>query len=168
MNHETIIRTQQLKKKQRIKSRLKKVVMILACVVVFCTTYALILPAITTPTDTHCGMEEHFHTVDCYRQVSVADSILTCNQQTLGLHVHEPGCWDQNHRLICGQADYVAHSHDARCYDPQGALVCTLEERTTHIHSDQCYRLAEPVTEGQAHTHDDSCYTATVGAHQAS
>ena len=37
------------------------VVSILACLVVFCTTYALILPAITLE-DATCGMEEDQHT----------------------------------------------------------------------------------------------------------
>ncbi len=162
MNHETIIRTQQLKKKQRIKSRLQKVVMVLACVVVFCTTYALILPAITTPTETFCGVEEHIHTVDCYEQLSRGEPLLICNPQTLGIHVHEPGCWDQEHRLICGQADYVTHTHGDGCYDQLGALRCSLEERTTHVHTDQCYELAvttatKPAAQG--HIHDDNCYT---------
>ena len=45
----------------RRKKRWQKVVSALACVVVFCTTYALILPAITLETDTICGMVEHTH-----------------------------------------------------------------------------------------------------------
>ncbi len=156
MNQETIVRTQQLKKKQRIKSRLQKVVMVLACVVVFCTTYALILPAITTPTETFCGVEEHVHTVDCYEQVSQKEPILICDLQRLGVHVHEPSCWDSNHALVCGQADYVVHSHDSSCYDVLGGLACSLAEKGTHAHGDQCYELVAPE---QSHTHDDSCYT---------
>ena len=158
MNQETIVRTQQLKKKQRIRSRLQKVVMVLACVVVFCTTYALILPAITTPTETYCGVEEHVHEDSCYEQISAGAPALICNLQKLNVHVHEPGCWNQEHRLVCGKADYVAHSHDSRCYDALGGLACSLEERTTHTHSDQCYELVASET-AAIHVHDDSCYT---------
>ncbi len=49
----------------------QRVVTILACFVVFCTTYALILPAITMETDedpnaVFCSCEEHEHTLSCY------------------------------------------------------------------------------------------------------
>lgn len=76
------------------------VVSILACLVVFCTTYALILPAITLE-DATCGMEEDQHTETCYEE--------------------------ENHR-ICGYADYVIHIHEDNCYDPEGNLICTLPE----------------------------------------
>ena len=52
-----------LRKKQRY-SRWQKVVSCMAVVVVFCTTYALILPAITMTTT--CGLDEHTHTAACY------------------------------------------------------------------------------------------------------
>lgn len=38
----------------------------LACVVVFCTVYALILPAITMEKEPLCGLEEHTHSEECY------------------------------------------------------------------------------------------------------
>ncbi len=44
----------------------KKVVTALAAVVVFVTTYALILPAITMENQTFCGEEEHTHSLICY------------------------------------------------------------------------------------------------------
>ena len=47
---------------KRRKARWYKVVSCLAMVVVFCTTYALILPAITLANKTTCGLEEHVHT----------------------------------------------------------------------------------------------------------
>ena len=39
----------------------RKIVSILCCLVVFCTTYALILPAITMENNPFCGQEEHLH-----------------------------------------------------------------------------------------------------------
>ncbi len=44
----------------------KRLVGSLACIVVFCTTYALILPAITMENAASCGMEEHVHVESCY------------------------------------------------------------------------------------------------------
>ena len=51
------------------RKRWQKVVTCMAAVVVFCTTYALILPAITME-DTYCGMEEHVHSDACYTEVT--------------------------------------------------------------------------------------------------
>ena len=54
-----------LKDKTRLK-RWRKMILCLSCVVVFCTVYALILPAITLERKTVCGQEEHSHTEECY------------------------------------------------------------------------------------------------------
>lgn len=54
-----------------IKSRQRKrqwyrVVTCLAAVVVFCTVYALILPAITMEQEGQCEIPEHTHDISCY------------------------------------------------------------------------------------------------------
>lgn len=59
--------------RRRRKKRWRSAVMALAAVVVFCTTYALILPAITMAQQTYCGMEEHRHGDDCYETVLLCD-----------------------------------------------------------------------------------------------
>ena len=54
-------------KKHRQNSILHKILTGAAAVVVFVTTYALILPAITLETKPACGIEEHTHNeLDCY------------------------------------------------------------------------------------------------------
>ena len=45
--------------RRRQWKRWQKLVSVLGCIVVFCTTYALIIPAITQERETFCGMEEH-------------------------------------------------------------------------------------------------------------
>ncbi len=54
--------------RNRNKKRItwKKIISVLACVVVFCTTYALILPAITMEKTTYCGKTEHIHAEECF------------------------------------------------------------------------------------------------------
>ncbi|MEE1035549.1 MAG: hypothetical protein U0L15_00415, partial [Oscillospiraceae bacterium] len=65
----------------------QRVVSLLACVVVFCTTYALILPAITMERAAVCGREEHSHIEECF---DVADpSVLIC---ALEEHTHTDEC----------------------------------------------------------------------------
>ena len=48
------------------KMKWRRIVTILSCIVVFCTAYALIIPAVTMSRDTACGREEHTHTEACY------------------------------------------------------------------------------------------------------
>lgn len=69
----------------------KKVVRVLACVVMFCTTYMLILPAITMGNTTYCGYEMHQHSPECYEKMSEWDeSVLTCGLEE---HTHELSCY---------------------------------------------------------------------------
>lgn len=53
-------------RQRRNRSVWKRIVAALACVVVFITTYMLILPAITAEKQTYCGNEEHEHTLQCF------------------------------------------------------------------------------------------------------
>ena len=159
-----------------------KVVRFLACIVVFCTTYALILPAITMQAS--CPLEEHTHSESCYQKITAQTvTTLSCSYETLNVHVHSEECRDAEGLLTCGLADFVVHTHSDDCYDGSGALLCQLPEVKTHEHTDSCYKAvesepeeetkpaeeeAEPVEEEteqitEVHEHDDSCYTVTRG-----
>ena len=129
----------------------KKLVSVLCCVVVFCTTYALILPAITMEREPVCGLAEHQHGEGCYTKQVVKQ--LVCSAEDIGLHTHGSGCSDGS----CGYADFVIHEHDASCYDGSGALVCTLPQVKEHAHLSDCYRIPQIVI-GQ-HDHTDACYS---------
>lgn len=112
-----------------------QIVTCLAGVVVFCTTYALILPAITL--EKQCDIPEHTHTDTCYTQV-------TCREKQV------PSC-----RV---EADIVVHKHNTACYDESGNFWCTLPEIETHGHTDSCYTIPE------VHAHSEACYTSERGA----
>ena len=62
-------------KEHRTKNRWLKVVTVLASVAVFCTTYALILPAITWERSLICEKPEHEHSDSCYETVTVAEQL---------------------------------------------------------------------------------------------
>ena len=133
-----------------------RVVTVLAGVVVFCTTYALILPAITL--EKQCDIPEHTHTDACYAQVtSVEKRVPVCSAETLEIHRHTADCYDANGNPTCGYADFVVHSHDSRCYDETGNLWCPLPEIEAHRHTADCYALPEE------HTHAEGCYTSVRG-----
>ena len=140
-------------KRKRLRHR---VVTVLAGVVVFCTTYALILPAITL--EKQCDIPEHTHTDACYEQVtSVEKRVPVCSAETLEIHRHTADCYDANGNPTCGYADFVVHSHDSRCYDETGNLWCPLPEIEAHRHTEGCYALPEE------HTHAEGCYTSVRG-----
>ena len=140
-------------KRKRLRHR---VVTVLAGVVVFCTTYALILPAITL--EKQCDIPEHTHTDACYAQVtSVEKRVPVCSAETLEIHRHTADCYDADGNPTCGYAEFVVHSHDSRCYDETGNLWCPLPEIKAHRHTAGCYALPE------GHTHAEGCYTLVRG-----
>ena len=118
------------------KKRWKQIVSVLACIVVFCTTYALILPAITM-TGAYCGQEEHTHSVEagCYTEGEA--------------HVHTEDCYQEERVLTCGLAETEGHTHDDSCYDEEGNLICEQEEAEAHTHTEDCYTVQKTLVCGK-------------------
>ena len=149
----------------RFHKRWHKVLMVLGSVVVFCTTYALILPAITM--ERGCQIPEHTHTDACYTQVSsVRKMVPVCTPETLEIHQHTADCYDASGEVSCGYADFVVHTHDAECYDENGVLWCPLPEIRTHEHTEACYAQVggelicghEESDGSDGHMHNEDCY----------
>lgn len=125
---------------------------------VFCTVYALILPAITMEKGA-CEIPEHTHSEACYTQVTSATRTEpVCTIESLNLHQHDDTCYDSEGNLTCGYADFVVHQHDSACYDENGNLWCPLPEIETHEHTGSCYAVLE-ADAPEVHTHTDDCYT---------
>ena len=89
------------------KKKWRRVVTALSCIVVFCTTYALILPAVTMSQQPFCGKEEHIHDPEsCYARV------LVCGQDAPDEdtpeqpeHVHTDACYQEEAILVCELAE---------------------------------------------------------------
>lgn len=146
MNRDIHSQAEQLNKKHRRKRTWYKILSVPICLVVFVTTYALILPAITmesTP-DTYCGITEHVHTDDCYEiPATPAHKEIRCAAGA------DPG-----------EGEYIVHRHDGFCFDDSGELMCTLPEQDEHVHTDDCYdgdSLACGLVTGIAHQHTADC-----------
>lgn len=162
MKHGALQSAEKYTKAHQGKKRWYRVVTGLACVVVFCTVYALILPAITMEKGA-CEIPEHTHSEACYTQVTSATRTEpVCTIESLNLHQHDDTCYDSEGNLTCGYADFVVHQHDSACYDENGKLWCPLPEIETHEHTRSCY--AVPETDApEVHTHTDDCYTVERG-----
>lgn len=147
------------KLQNRRRKRWQKTVSILACLVVFCTVYALILPALTAEADTYCGKEEHTHTEDCYK-----DKLICGKEEGQGAHQHTDDCYREVEALVCQTPESEGHQHTEACYTEEQVLTCTNKEEG-HVHNefDGCYTTEKKLTcgmeEGEgAHHHTAECY----------
>lgn len=153
--------------RRRGRKRWRGAVIALAAVVVFCTTYALILPAITMGQETFCGKEEHIHGENCYEMQ------LRCGreyeEERPEGHIHGEDCYEKETVLTCGleEREDTYHAHTDACFDEEGTLVCEEPEVLEgHTHLEDCYEeewvlaCEEPEQEEalQAHEHTQDCY----------
>ena len=158
------------------KRRWQRAVTALSGVVVFCTTYALILPAITM--EKKCEIPEHTHTEACYTQVTSREkSVLACKVEAdVVVHQHDSACWDENGSLVCTLPEIELHRHTDSCYtipevhthseacytSERGELICTQSTEPQHTHSEDCYQetrdLVCGMSESTGHTHREECY----------
>ena len=161
------------------KKRWYRVVTCLAAVVVFCTTYALILPAITL--EKKCEIPEHTHTEACYTKVATQEKRnLACGVDAdTVIHHHDSSCYDENGNLWCLLPEVSAHVHGEDCYtvptiEPphvhtaecyareRGELICTESTEPVHLHTEKCYSESRNLTCGQeessGHSHGEGCY----------
>lgn len=110
MQNETLPYRQRLEAVQRRRRHWLHIVRILTALVVFCTTYALILPALTMTQKTYCGLEAHVHEEACYD----ADGQLIC---TLPEHTHTRVCYANPEADTETAAQWEAMLQDAAVYD---------------------------------------------------
>ena len=94
-----------IKDKTRLK-RWRKMILCLSCVVVFCTVYALILPALTLERKTICGKEEHMHTEACYS----TDGQLICGKEE---HTHTETCYADTQTQNSQMEDNTEQNQDS-------------------------------------------------------
>ena len=130
----------------------KKAVSILSCIVVFVTTYMLLLPAITMEKTAICGIEAHQHDESCWE----TETKLTCGMTEEDGHQHTDDCFTTTRKLIC---TLEQHTHSEQCFNIKEQPSCALEE---HSHTDECFRedrlLSCPLEETADHQHTEDCY----------
>lgn len=142
-----------MKQKQKEKRVWHRFVSILSCVVVFCTTYALILPAVTMERDDivyYCEKEEHQHTDECYES---SEPLCGLEESESANHAHDENCYEEQEVLDCVEE----HEHTQECYKTESVLICYKEEEKAHQHSAKCYLSADPLCGQEVHTHSREC-----------
>ncbi len=167
------------------KKTWKRIVSAMAAFVVFVTTYAMMLPAITLEDAVYCGLEEHQHTEECYAMMPACEwavaaaatpavsevRVLICGQEEgVGrpavIHTHGDACFAEKKTLVCGLPETVGkpavtHAHTAACYAEERKLSCGQEVSEGHVHSDACIqreRVLNCSNGEEGHVHGDACY----------
>ena len=128
------IQAEKLNTQHKLRKRRQQILTFLASVVVFVTTYVMIIPAITWERTLICELDEHTHCAECYD----SRHQLICGYDE---HIHNDSCFDAppaaESIYLCRKTE---HTHKADCYFSDGKLKCTLDE---HIHSEKCLEPAE-------------------------
>ena len=156
MRKDMLQQATKLNEKRRRRKGWKSLVRTLALGVVFCTTYVLILPAITMQEEAVCGYEAHTHAQECYSQPQA--QFLGCGIPAEAVVVHRHGdlCRNEAGVLTCPLEETVVHSHGENCYVLTEASTCP-----THVHSEACSRaemtLVCELPESEGHAHSESC-----------
>lgn len=150
MNKELNVMADSMQHSRKGWKRWRRIVSSLACVVVFVTTYALILPAITKEKETFCGLEVHEHSEECYSEG------LTCTLSEEG-HLHTDECYTVRSELTCE----LEEEHTESCYTEHRELTCTLEEQEPHTHGEACYGKILSCGK-EAHAHTLRCYSSNL------
>jgi len=90
-----LAKIRKLLRDRRTRQIITRFVSITAAVVVFVTTYALVLPAITMESEAYCGIPAHQHSDDCY------ELQLVCEIPESPGHHHSDACYSVNQVLVC-------------------------------------------------------------------
>lgn len=115
-------------KEHKMKKQWQMAATVMAAVVVFSTTYALILPAITLTKD-NVYTSSDCQTASNSQKVHVGQ--MNSGSDKAAADVQTPSNATQE-IYYCG---FEAHTHDKDCYNDEGHLVC---EETVHVHTDEC------------------------------
>ena len=118
-------------KKNKRRKVWKTLLSTLGCLVVFVTTYALILPAITIENTSFCGIEEHLHDDSCY-----VKKLLCELSEEESIHSHTDSCKIEEQRLICAMEETEGHTHVEECYQTETITICEQEEQE-HMHVEE-------------------------------
>ncbi len=162
---------------RRKRKRWQKLVLFLSCLVVFSTTYALILPAITMTEPPLCGLEEHQHGPSCYEVVLNCPFAETeSTAQTGESTTSEPTTTSEPPATTSEtSAETTSTSEPSTTSEPPATVSETISETsaetttsasdsepaTSHRHTEDCYQKNLICTLPE-HQHSDACSQKTT------
>lgn len=118
------------------RGRWRKVIAVMASLVVFCTTYMMTLPAITMSSQqTKCGIEEHQHVAECYD----AEGKLIC---ILEEHIHTLACYSDLNAEIENEEIWTAELPELTG-DRNSDVIAVAESLINYRESDINYLVSD-------------------------
>lgn len=129
---------------QRKKKIWYRLMSCMAAVVVFITTYMLILPAITMEREAYCGLEEHVHSEECYDE---AENLICEKDQ----HIHNENCYLEEDT---GYSNYSSGEDDAVIDNTSDEII--YDPDYVDIQLDDFYGLEEELEAGEAENETES------------
>ena len=132
---QTTIENYKDKRVQKKKNR--RILLALSLIAALCTSYLLILPAITKEAQAYCGYEEHIHGDGCYEVVEMP------------VELSEENTVEKS--LICDVEESADHTHSGECFvinEVEGTPLVVNEvvikcEQEEHEHSLECFSNPE-------------------------
>ena len=122
--------------RKTLHSHWVKIVSALASVVVFCTVYALILPAITMSNqDPKCGIEEHTHIAECYD----AEGNIICGLEE---HAHSLSCYSDLYAAIEDEGYWSADIPELTG-DRNADVLAVAQSQIGYRENDENYLISE-------------------------
>ena len=120
-------------KEYRMKKQWQMAATVMAVIVVFMTTYSLILPAITMTKDTGTPSSYVATSSNCATDSNYRGGSGGGNYSERAATDSDAMATDSNATpYYCG---FEAHTHGRECYDAEGNLTCEL---TVHVHTEEC------------------------------
>ena len=176
MNQELHQKALAMKKNRAHRKGRQMLLRALALCVVFCTTYLLVLPAITMRQEPICGLEGHVHSAECWSQPETVFENCGIPAGVTVVHQHSELCKNEAGELICPLEEKTTHTHDEGCLTrtqtlncpadhgedcrkTETVLSCTLEEAPGHTHSESCTGTQTvQVCTLEDHEHGEDCF----------
>ncbi len=163
------------------KKRRKRIVTALSVMVVLCTAYALMLPAITMENQNNPGNQTGNQTIDAKYSCQLTEHIHSpsCYQPTDASHESEsPPAVDKSDEPIRGELICGLHEHTDDCLQVITTLICGFPEQpetpeSENPESDDTYESDETLEsevlksevieseEADRHQHNDTCWQTT-------
>lgn len=171
-----------LSDRTRLEQKWRKIVVVLASIVVFCTVYMLIIPAITMEREAYCGIQEHEHGEGCYEIVSAiicgypteeAVSESTTSESTTS---ESTTSQDISNEETSAEESSTGETTTEEASSEESSTEEAMTEETseetetnnltsvqdkteTHQHTDECYESdVKLVCTLSEHTHEEKCF----------
>ncbi len=138
MNMDTIQKAEELKRKRRRKKQWNRLLTCLSVVIMLCTTYVLMLPALTL-------------------ESSDGEESPCCGFADFVVHTHDDNCYDDNGVLWCELPEIQEHEHAEICYE----VLDIIDEDEQHVHTAACYGEVHTPSDAEVHSPSDADYNTS-------